>query len=92
MYTHSQYICCMNKGSFLLLKHGMLVSLLYRYMRKRLHKMVLSDLVSGVVAVNATGHADSLFISDFIIVILDICRSVLQVFFFSYQCNNLLQV
>lgn len=48
--------------------------------------MVLLDLVSGVVAVNATGHADSLFISDFII--LDICRSVLQVFLFSYQCNN----
>lgn len=49
--------------------------------------MVLSDLMSGVVAVNVTGHADSLIISDFII-ILNICRSVLQVFF-SYQCNKL---
>lgn len=68
-------------------KHGMLVSLLYRYeKKKRLYKMVLSDLMSGVVAVNVTGHADSLVISDFII-ILNICRSVLQVFF-SYQCNK----
>lgn len=55
--------------------------------KKRLYKMVLSDLMSGVVAVNVTGHADSLIISDFII-ILNICRSVLQVFF-SYQCNKL---
>lgn len=68
-------------------KHGMLVSLLYRYEKKRLYKMVLSDLMSGAVAVNVTGHADSSIISDFII-ILNICRSVLQVFF-SYQCNKL---
>lgn len=49
--------------------------------------MVLLDLMLGVVAVNVTGHADSLIISDFLL--SSIYADLFYRCFFSYQCNKI---